>query len=82
MKEFSIISTGKFETENFKACKAILADQRIPFSELIDGKGAMTLSRGKINPSGGFVIVTFNEEILLDYFDLVKWIETKGVRLI
>lgn len=82
MRKFSIIRCSSQISQSLVACQCILDDNQFRFEEIVDVKGASTLSKGKINPASGFVIVTPDEEILLDYYDLVEWLNKKGLRKI
>lgn len=84
MRKFSIIrcSAQRDDLSSLMACQCILTDNGFAYEEIVDVKGACTLSRGKINPSSGYVIVTPNEAILLNYYDLVEWINEAGLRQI
>lgn len=80
MKIFNFVSCSEVETDIMVACKIILKSQGLSFTHLVDVKGAMTLSRGRLNPVCGFVLVAPDETILLDCFDVCNWIESKGLK--
>lgn len=59
----------------------ICKDQGIDYIETTDARSAFILSKGRISPTNGFIMVTNEDEILFDYFDLINWINKKGLRL-
>lgn len=84
MKKFHVISVTTYQSPNLTACLSIIDDQFgiYKYDHTVDGQRAIRLAKGLINPSGGFVILAPDETILLNYFDLCKWIEDQGLRLI
>lgn len=79
---YHVKSSSEYETPNLQICRLILQEHMLRVSESDDPKTVMTLSKGRINPRGGFIMVTRGEEVLRDYFELVAWIERNGLRLI
>lgn len=73
---------SELQNHNLEICLLVLIENHIQFVEFEDAKKAMQLSHGLINPRGGFVMETRGGEVLLNYFDLVAWIEKNGLRLI
>lgn len=62
----------------------ILIDQNVPFSTIVDIEKYMELSKGHRNPDvrGVLIVVDGKEKVLADYFDLVNWIQNKGLKLL
>lgn len=77
---FSLFKTGDIiDSENYKACKAILAYQGITVLEFVDQRLVMAYSKGKINPSNGFVVVVEPGVAVTDCIQLVRWLDKKGL---
>ncbi len=60
--------------------QSICFDQQIAFNVVTDRTRAMYLSEGKINPNGGYVCEVDDGTVIRDYFELVHWIEDKGLK--
>lgn len=83
MKRFCFVKCNQTVNNNLEiAMRIILTEQGLPYGEIVDIKGAMTLSHGRINPTSGFVLVAPDEKVLLNYFTLCDWIEVNGLRKI
>lgn len=77
MRSFSIIATQSgIVNPDMEACKEILRASGIPFTEIADVKGVVSLSRAMVSPAAGFVIVAPDETILLNSADLRIFINT------
>jgi len=63
---------------NLDACIGILKFEGISHKTIINVDNVMTMTRGKVNPSDGFVIVTEDGKMVRHYIDLVHWLEEKG----
>lgn len=60
----------------------ICDDQKITIKHIVDKKKVLETIKSGFNPGwDSEVIVTSDGTIVKDYFDLVKWIDTKGLRL-
>lgn len=75
-----ICATTGTKSDNLTACRAILDWQNIRYDERVSVLECMKLAKGKINPSNGFVLLTNDEMVLCDAFDLMNWIDRKGLR--
>lgn len=75
-----ICATFGTKSDSLTACRAILDWQSMAYDERVSVRECMILSKGKINPTGGFVMLTHDETVLCDAFDLMNWIDANGLR--
>lgn len=69
-------------SDNFLACVYVLKSQRLPYKQTHDTKRAMTVTRGCLNPSVGFVILDpYGNIIARNAIELARWIDKKGLTL-
>jgi hypothetical protein len=59
----------------------ILEIEGIEYKSVFGVQQAIQKSKGRIGP-GNFVMESYDGTIMYDYFDLTKWIESKGLRKI
>lgn len=60
----------------------ICNDQKITIDHIVNEKKVLGIIKGRYRPGrDNEVIVTGDGIIIKDYFDLVKWIESNGLRL-
>lgn len=62
----------------------ILDDQSITYTVVVDNRRTMTLSRGRCHMETAQLFVPDSQPdlILYDYFDIVKWMDKQGLKLI
>lgn len=60
----------------------ICADQNINIEHEVDAKKVLEIIKGNYHPGlDNNIIVAEDGTVIKDYFELVKWIETNGLRL-
>lgn len=58
------------------------SDQKINIEHIIDKETVLRIVKGNYQPyRDNQVIVTNDGTVIKDYFDFVKWIDAKGLRL-
>ena len=64
-----------------RAILAVLESLDWPEPEPVTGiKELATVTNGRFNPTGDFVLVMPNNAIVRDVFDLVEWVKRQGLR--
>jgi hypothetical protein len=62
------------------AVMCLLEETGMRYTIEVDKAKALLASKGRINPSNGYVLIAPDGDVILDAFDLVHWIESKGLR--
>jgi hypothetical protein len=57
-----------------------LEDEGFTVKHVVDRVKTMTKSRGKVNPTTGCVVVAPTDEVLFNLYDVVDYINHKGLR--
>lgn len=67
-------------TPAFQLTELLLKMEAVPYQWTFDPEMVATLTEGKANPSRAFVGVTDDGVRLLNAYDLMHWIEGRGLR--
>lgn len=78
------IITGAYPEggDNYSACRHICFDSNISTDHKWDTVELIKKGKGRVNPSSGFIMETDDGQILFNWWDLAKWIDEKGLRLL
>lgn len=80
MLRFNVIRTSEqILSRNYTICKSILEDQGLKYSEIWDRMKVVKNGMGIVNPSNGFVIETPSGEFVLNYIQLMRYLDRKGL---
>lgn len=82
MTPFKIFACNPL-TVNLKAAaaQAILLAEELPYEVKVDSRQTMLLSKGRVSPKNGWVVVTPGESVLTTIADLVEYIQQSGLGL-
>lgn len=62
------------------AVMCLLEESGLRYTHEVDKVRALQVTQGRINPSNGYALISPDGVVMFDAFDLVHWLEAKGLR--
>lgn len=77
---FDIVITTLVISPQLKLIQKLCELEGLPFTVRSDQRLVMQTTKGQVSPETGFVILTKDGSALLDIYDVVHYIEERGLK--
>ena len=77
--KFELVTGRQELSEMAQLIKSVLEHEGFIVHHIIDAGRMIKTAKGRVNPSFGYIVVSQDETIMFSMYDVVRYIDSKGL---